>query len=87
MVFRMDTASRPTHAPSCVPAGMRCYFHLIKGDEMIRDENGIEVLDVEQARAAFIKAVAELRVDNPNLAEEGAGWTLVAVDSVGGGSL
>ena len=48
---------------------------------MVRDENGIEVLDLEQARAAFIKAVAELRVDNPSLAEEGAGWTLVAVDA------
>ena len=77
-MHRAEPATQARHPTSAL---MRCYFHLIKGDETITDDTGIEVLDLEQARAAFIKAVAELRVDNPSLAEEGAGWTLVAVDA------
>jgi hypothetical protein len=62
---------------------MRCYFHLTNGDETIRDDHGIEVSDRESARAMAIQAIVELRAVNPSRAAQGAGWTLVAVDTAG----
>jgi two-component system, response regulator PdtaR len=65
------------------PAALRCYFHLSKGDETIRDEHGIEVPDLDHARAEVMKAIAELRATQPRLAREGAGWTLTVADASG----
>jgi hypothetical protein len=60
---------------------MRCYFHLTKGEEIIRDDRGLEVTDMAQARAEAIKAVVEMCDENPGLAS--AGWTLTVADDSG----
>ena len=62
---------------------MRCYFHLTRGDETIRDDLGIEVADLDDARVAATKAIAEMRAADPRLADEGAGWTLTVADVSG----
>ena len=65
------------------PANMRCYFHLTKGGETIRDESGIEVMNLDHARAAALKAITEMRASDPKRADEGTGWTLTVVDAAG----
>jgi hypothetical protein len=62
---------------------MRCYFYLTKGDETIRDDEGIEVSDRESARRLALEAVAELRAVDPRRDAASDGWTLVAVDATG----
>ena len=60
---------------------MRCYFHLTKGEEIIRDDRGLELTEVAQARAEAIKAVAEMCDENPGL--KSSGWTLTVADASG----
>jgi uncharacterized protein DUF6894 len=62
---------------------MRCYFHLIKGDDVISDDLGVEVSDLDHARAEAITAIAEIKAQCPRLASEGAGWTLTVTDPGG----
>jgi hypothetical protein len=60
---------------------MRCYFHLTKGDEIIRDDQGLELSDLAQTRAEAIKAIAEMCDENPGLAS--VGWTLTVANDSG----
>jgi hypothetical protein len=62
---------------------MRCYFHLIKGDAIIRDDIGVEVADVDEARREAMTTISEMATQEPNLAREGAGWTLIVTDPAG----
>lgn len=59
---------------------MRYYFNLKNGAQSIPYEEGIEVANLEQARAEILKAIEELREEDPELAEEGRGWTLEICD-------
>ena len=58
---------------------MRVYFHLVSGSETIRDEEGVEVSRVEDARAEALKVVREAQGDGAAL-RESAGWRLEARD-------
>ena len=55
---------------------MRCYFNLVNGTEEIIDDDGIEVSGIEQARAQALKAIAELRQEDNELASEWKNWRL-----------
>jgi hypothetical protein len=62
---------------------MRCYFNLVDGSEVIRDREGIEVSDPEQARAEALHVIREQRqADFPPI--DWSGWRLNVVDSTGG---
>ena len=63
---------------------MRCYFHLEgpRGDG-IPDELGTDVATADQARFEAMKAIAELRGEDPGLQHEWDGWRLVIVDGEG----
>ncbi|MBM6595173.1 DUF6894 family protein [Microvirga pudoricolor] len=63
---------------------MRCYFNLLSGSDTIKDTDGIEVDDVEEARAQAMKAVEELREDDDMSNEDWQGWRLEVVDEDGG---
>ena len=39
---------------------MLCYFHLVSCHEVIPDEMGVEILDLDAARIGALKAVREL---------------------------
>ena len=82
--------SQPVHAisisaaqtrPSLAP--MRCYFNLVNGTEEIIDDDGIEVSGIEQARAQALKAIAELRQEDNELASEWKNWQIEVSDSEG----
>jgi hypothetical protein len=60
---------------------MLCYFPLVNGTAVIRDETGCLVADVDQARLEALRAISEMRESDPRLTAECAGWTLQAVDA------
>jgi hypothetical protein len=62
---------------------VRYYFNLTDGDEMIRDEDGLELSDVQAAVASALKAIAELRAEDPSSSQEWQGWRLEIVDESG----
>jgi hypothetical protein len=55
---------------------MRCFFHLVNSHEAILDDVGIEVPDLETAKAEAMKAVRELRQEYGGAAAEWSGWRL-----------
>ena len=55
---------------------MRCYFHLVNCHETILDDTGIEVSDLEVAKAEARKAIAELRQEDDETGEDWSGWRL-----------
>jgi hypothetical protein len=60
---------------------MRLYFHLVDGTEMIRDEDGIEVADVDVAKAEALNTIREMRGEQE--AFDWAGWKLAVADESG----
>lgn len=62
---------------------MRCYFNLVHADRRIPDLEGIEVGDVEQARAEAQMAVAELRQEDEFTTQDWEGWRLEVTDQAG----
>ncbi|MPR12038.1 DUF6894 family protein [Microvirga tunisiensis] len=69
-------------APACsVPA--RYYFNLTDGDDMIRDEEGIEASSIQSAVVSAMEAVEELRAQAPASSDEWLGWRLEIVDTSG----
>jgi hypothetical protein len=62
---------------------MRVYFHLKNGAETIRDLDGVEVSDLEEARVQAGRAIEELRQEDPLAAEDWSGWRLDAADESG----
>jgi hypothetical protein len=62
---------------------MRCYFHLVNGSETIRDADGLEVADVDQAHAEAIKAIQTLAQEDGEAFGTWAGWRLDVCDASG----
>ena len=62
---------------------MRLYFHLLNGQDSIPDVEGIEVDDVNRAKAAALAGLEELREEDASAALDWPGWTLNATDPVG----
>ncbi|EIM26677.1 DUF6894 family protein [Microvirga lotononidis] len=59
---------------------MRCYFHLVNSHEEILDDQGIEVSDLEDAKAQALVAIEDLREE---AIEVGASWHGWRLDIVG----
>ncbi len=62
---------------------MRCYFHLVNGSEEISDRVGLEVADVDQARAEAIEALQALTKEDESASDAWAGWRLNVSDASG----
>jgi hypothetical protein len=62
---------------------LRYYFNLTNGDEVIRDEDGIEVPDARKALIQAFEAIEELRGEDTSPLGEWHGWRLDIVDSSG----
>jgi hypothetical protein len=63
---------------------MRCYFHLVNSHEVIPDEDGVEILDLEKARDFAMRAIEELREEAIQAGTSWQGWRLDVVDPSGG---
>ena len=64
-------------------APARYYFNLTDGDEVIRDEDGIEVPVVRVTLIHAFEAIEELRREASSPLDEWQGWRLDILDSSG----
>ena len=55
---------------------MRLFFHLVDQRDTIHDLEGVEVTDLGQAEAEALRAVAELRQEDPSAPKDWSGWKL-----------
>ena len=55
---------------------MRCFFHLVNGAEAILDDTGIEVPNLESAKAQAREAINELCREADDEAQDWGGWRL-----------
>jgi hypothetical protein len=62
---------------------MRCYFHLVNGSEEIRDTEGLEVADLDQAHAEALETLHALAREDEAAAAAWAGWRLDVCDAAG----
>ena len=60
----------------------RFYFHLNNGEDVIRDEDGILVSDIDAALIAAMEVIQELRAEDEVSAAEWQGWRLEITDEV-----
>ena len=61
----------------------RLYFDLVNRHHSIPDREGIEVDDVDQAKAAVAEMLDEHRQEDASTAQKWSGWTLSVRDSAG----
>jgi D-hexose-6-phosphate mutarotase len=61
-------------------SAVHVYFHLKDAHEVIRDAEGVEVSDVQEARVHAVRAIEELRQQE---GQHWSGWTLAATDAAG----
>ena len=67
-----------------VPATlMRCYFHLVNSHEEILDNEGIEVSDLEAAKAQALVAIEDIREEAIQAGASWQGWRLEITDPSG----
>jgi hypothetical protein len=61
----------------------RFYFHLNNGEDVIRDEEGTLVSDIDAALIAAMEVIQELRAEDAVSAAEWQGWRLEIMDEAG----
>ncbi|WP_230533963.1 DUF6894 family protein [Microvirga roseola] len=62
---------------------MRYYFNLTNGEVAIRDEEGVDVSDIQMAMIYALEVVEELRAEDSTNSELWRGWRLEIVDAAG----
>jgi hypothetical protein len=62
---------------------MRCFFHLVNGDDSLLDLQGVEISDVQEAEVQAWMAIQELRQEADGIDEDLKGWHLEVVDASG----
>jgi FtsZ-binding cell division protein ZapB len=62
---------------------MRCYFHLVSRHDVILDNIGVEVANLESAEAEARQAIRDLRQEDDQTDEEWQGWQLNVTDAAG----
>ena len=62
---------------------MQCYFNLISSHKTILDEEGIEVADINEARAFAREAIAEMVQDGVAEIAHWRGWEIETRDASG----
>ncbi|MBM1173627.1 DUF6894 family protein [Microvirga arabica] len=62
---------------------MLCYFHLVNGHEIIADDSGVEILDLEKAHELALQAIEDIRAEAIQFGETWQGWRLDVVDPSG----
>lgn len=61
----------------------RFYFNLTNGEDVIRDDEGILVTDIQAALTYAMEVVQELRAEDPLATAEWKGWRLEIADDTG----
>ena len=53
---------------------MRCFFHLLNGDDTILDDQGLEIADLHEAEVQALMAIQEVRQEMDSIDEDLKGW-------------
>lgn len=61
----------------------RFYFHLTNGEDVIHDEGGVQVSDLQAALTAAMEVIQELKAEDPTSTDEWQGWRLEITDEAG----
>ena len=61
----------------------RLYFHLLNPHDSIQDREGVEIIDIPQAKAAVAAMMDELRQESAATAQDWSGWILNVSDDAG----
>ena len=62
---------------------MRCFFHLLNGDDTILDDQGLEIADLHEAEVQALMAIQEVRQEMDSIDEDLKGWHLHVEDGSG----
>ena len=62
---------------------MRCYFHLVNSHEIIPDDEGIDVPDLEAMQCLALQTIHEIRNAGNHADEDWRGWRLDVVCPAG----
>jgi hypothetical protein len=62
---------------------VRFYFNLVRGREILEDEEGLEVADLHLARTEALQALRELKRAEPAASANWTGWRLDVTDASG----
>ena len=62
---------------------MRCFFHFVSESESMRDTEGLEVSDVDQAHAEALETLQSLIQEDEEAAAMWSGWRLEVCDASG----
>ena len=62
---------------------MRCYFHLVKGDQVITDDMGVDIVDLARAHELALQTIEDIRAEMIQLGDSWQGWRLDVVDPSG----
>jgi hypothetical protein len=62
---------------------MRCFFHLLNGDDTILDDQGLEIADLHEAEVQALMAIQEVRQEMDSIDEDLMGWHLHVEDGSG----
>ena len=62
---------------------MRCYFHLANSHEVIPDDTGIDVSDLETMQTVALRTIEDMRGEVTELGESWQGWRLEVVCPAG----
>lgn len=62
---------------------MHCYFHLVNGHDIIRDDTGVEVPCLRTAQDHALQAIDELREEAIQAGALWQGWRLDIADPSG----
>jgi hypothetical protein len=62
---------------------MRCFFHFVSESESMRDTEGLEVMDVDQAHAEALETLQSLIQEDEEAAAMWSGWRLDVCDASG----
>ena len=61
----------------------RYYFNLTDGDQIIRDQDGLTLADIDAAITYAIKAIEELRTEGSVCSDEWQGWRMEILNCFG----
>lgn len=62
---------------------MRCFFHLVKMNDVITDNTGVDVADLPTARALALEAIKDLKHGSIVDLDDWEGWSLAITDASG----
>jgi hypothetical protein len=66
--------------PNVVPRSARYFFHLCNGEEIIPDEVGVEVGEVDRLRDVFVQTLQEMQNKEELTRSEFDGWEVRVAD-------